>query len=44
MQPLETGSCDRTIGRHLLPAIGGRRGDVGRADIVPNEGAGLEQI
>ena len=43
-QPLEAGHRDRALGRHVLPAIGRGGGDIGRADVVANEGAGLEQV
>ena len=43
-QALEARHRDRALGRHILPAIGRRRRDVGRADVVADESAGLEQI
>ena len=43
-QALEARHRDRALGRHVLPAIGRGGGDVSVADVVANEGAGLEQI
>ena len=43
-QALEAGHRDGALGGHVLPAIGRGGGDIGGADVVANEGAGLEQV
>src|SRR5260370_2928020 len=43
-QLIDAGNGDGAVGGDVLPAIRGRRGDVGRSDSVPDEGAGLEQV
>src|SRR5258708_14227957 len=40
---MDAGNGDGAVGGDVMPAIRGRRGDVGRSDSVPDEGAGLEQ-
>src|SRR5258708_22947851 len=41
---MDAGNGDGAVGGDVMPAIRGRRGDVGRSDSVPDEGAGLEQV
>ena len=43
-QPVDAGDRHGAVGGDVLPAIGQRAGDIGRADVVPDEGAGLEQV
>jgi hypothetical protein len=44
VQPVDAGDGHDTVGGDVLPAISHRAGDIGRADIVPDEGPGLEQV
>ena len=43
-QLIDAGDGHGAIGGDVLPAIGQRAGDIGRADGVPHERAGLEQV
>src|SRR5260370_110464 len=43
-QAIDAGDGDGAVGGDVLPAIGQRAGDIGRADLVFDEGTGLEQV
>ena len=43
-QPVDAGDRDGAIGGDILPAIGERAGEIGGADIVADETAGLEHV
>ena len=44
LQLVEAGQRHRAVGGDVVPAIGQRRRDIGRTEIVPAEDAGLEQV